>query len=159
MLKLYYNKVDKIMRDIREGDCPFHDFIEITKEDKVKILKYLNSGNDCFVNVETQEYYFLSKFNEEEKRAEIVAWRNEQLEIISYYRESVWWHEILTEKGVVVDDNYFADLKEYYRQLLDLPQAFDTCENKRDFNFIFVDELSEIQDDEIYELLKPSFME
>jgi hypothetical protein len=158
-IRLYYNENTFKMYDITYQERKLHKYIEIKEEDKKIIINNLNAGNDCFVDEKNKEYYFLSRFNETEERVEIVSWRNSELEVVSYYRDNKWWHEVLTEKGVVVDDNYFADLKDYYRQLLDLPQAFDTCENKRNFNFIFVDELSEVQDDETYELLKPSFME
>ena len=58
MYKLHYNRVTCKLFDINKRDSKYFGNIEITEAQKNEILLELNKGLDCFVNKETQEYYF-----------------------------------------------------------------------------------------------------
>ena len=158
MYKLNYCKTRLVMKDIADVTHKNFGSIDITAEDMMEILNKKNQGLEVYVDEKNQSFYFLEAFNEVEKRNEIVAWRDNELTQVSYFRDNKWWHEVLTKKGVTIDDAYFAALKSYYLELLDFPQAYDSCGNKRKFVHVFVDEYSEIQQDHIKELVKPDFM-
>lgn len=61
MYKLHYNRVTKKMFDINKRDSKHFANIEINEDQKNEILSELNKGLDCFVDIDTDSYYFSNK--------------------------------------------------------------------------------------------------
>ncbi len=157
MVNLYYRKSDQKMVDISKEIKDFN-FIEITEKDKDTIKKNRKAGIDCFVNTVDNSYYFRDLKNEfcECKGLEEVKEIRDKLLI-----EQTFFHMPIYQKKLLDYDNIIVDvaiLEEYYLRLHLIEIKYNECSDKESFVIIEVDKYSEIEEETIFEIVKPTFI-
>ena len=159
IMRLNYNRVTKKLFDISNKDINNFGSIEITEEDKKEILKQLNNNKECFVDVETQSYYFKQYFDSVKHRAELKAMKKELLRDLDPYRETHLQNRLIADGVIVsIDTDYNNAIDLYYNGLMDMLKTFDNCSEQSMFKVIVVDVLSELEEECVFELVKPFFV-
>lgn len=148
MSYLYYTK--GVMLFIKnDNKCEDFSCIEISKEQEKEILNKKNNG--YFVKVINNEVVFIEDLAI--KREKIVNERNKLIDVAGRYIDRPTYTNKL---GLTSED--LEDAEEYYNRLLDMPQHFDSSDDKQAWDFVFVESYTSGKNTNKYQLFKPAFI-
>ena len=149
-MKYLYHRTDGVFLMIKDtNESTNYPHVEITDSEAENILLAKDAGK--IIKVIDGKYLIL--VNEITKRQKIVKERNELLIVVERFIDRPTYTNKL---GLTIED--LEDAKEYYIRLLDMPQHFDTSDDKQNWQYVFIDVYTSGKNTNNYQLFKPSFV-